>query len=126
MCIDGMVKEEDVIRDSVAESGIGDVYFFFQAEDGIRDSVASRGLGDVYKRQTPEPAERSGSPRPAGRRLSGRTCGARTAASGRDSRRTCFLYSSDAADEGLGVYFGSCPYLNKKSQCILSAYILLK
>ncbi len=27
------------------------LFFFFQAEDGIRDVERSRGLGDVYKRQ---------------------------------------------------------------------------
>eukprot|EP01016_Furgasonia_blochmanni_P031429 TRINITY_DN3246_c0_g2_i5.p2 TRINITY_DN3246_c0_g2~~TRINITY_DN3246_c0_g2_i5.p2 ORF type:complete len:264 (-),score=99.01 TRINITY_DN3246_c0_g2_i5:246-941(-) len=38
-------------RRCVQETGLGFLFFFFQAEDGIRDHAQSRGLGDVYKRQ---------------------------------------------------------------------------
>ena len=79
------------------------LFFFFQAEDGIRDLVRSRGLGDVYKRQAEY------------RRILGQVGGW----SGRIRnsmiaqvrrfrlmRRSCLLYTSDAADEGSSVDLG--------------------
>ncbi|GAB5864922.1 hypothetical protein JMUB7529_28560 [Staphylococcus aureus] len=50
----------------------------------------SRGLGDVYKRQDGEAA--APEPKPAG---------------------TCLLYTSDAADEGLGVDLGGRRIIKK-------------
>ena len=103
--------------------------FFFQAEDGIRDLVRSRGLGDVYKRQDlttfndgqqdvtldgwvirhlpPDivPPELRGAP--------GTTLNDLAYSLLRD-RRTCLLYTSDAADERSSVDLGGRRIIKKK------------
>ncbi|GAB5864609.1 hypothetical protein JMUB7529_28550 [Staphylococcus aureus] len=55
----------------------------------------SRGLGDVYKRQLKKPS------------LSGCAC------------VPCLLYTSDAADEGLGVDLGGRRIIKKYNQSLI-------
>ena len=89
------------------------VLFFFQAEDGIRDLVRSRGLGDVYKRQvTQEPiplwllafAE------------AGNVFESFQKTDIFDLRRSCLLYTSDAADERSSVDLGGRRIIKKKKR----------
>ena len=88
---------------------------FFQAEDGIRDLVRSRGLGDVYKRQVKHRslmawlqqnvASMSKSSPPS---VPLTPCV--------KPRRSCLLYTSDAADERSSVDLGGRRIIKKKNR----------
>ena len=85
---------------------------FFQAEDGIRDLVRSRGFGDVYKRQERTLADsRRGEERGRHAREA-----EHEAIAGVDvDRRSCLLYTSDAADERSSVDLGGRRIIKKKT-----------
>ena len=86
--------------------------FFFQAEDGIRDLVRSRGLGDVYKRQQ---QQNHRSRRGAGLAVEDLLpCNGDGPVVNR-VRRTCLLYTSDAADERSSVDLGGRRIIKKKN-----------
>ena len=89
------------------------VLFFlcFQAEDGIRYLVRSRGLGDVYKRQI-----RKLTSDPDAKHLRKARSHSISSFSARapNLRRSCLLYTSDAADERSSVDLGGRRIIKKK------------
>ncbi len=74
--------------------------FFFQAEDGIRDLVRSSGLGDVYRRRGGRQAGWM-EERTRKERYSKTVCFQPLSLN-----KTCFLYTSDAADDLFRVGLG--------------------
>eukprot|EP00825_Cyclidium_porcatum_P039663 TRINITY_DN4867_c0_g2_i1.p1 TRINITY_DN4867_c0_g2~~TRINITY_DN4867_c0_g2_i1.p1 ORF type:complete len:145 (-),score=31.52 TRINITY_DN4867_c0_g2_i1:99-533(-) len=119
------------------------IFFFFQAEDGIRDHAQSRGLGDVYKRQPVNPLleihglEVAYGPSQVlfgldlrmnegeattllGRNGMGKTttlraiCGLQAVKGGSIRKRSCLLYTSDAADDMQCVDLGGRRIIQKK------------
>ena len=89
------------------------IVFFFQAEDGIRDLVRSRGLGDVYKRQHLRKWQ-SQLFRPPAKRSAGNGRKRRPMVAA--GKRSCLLYTSDAADERSSVDLGGRRIIKKKTQ----------
>ena len=88
------------------------VFFFFLAEEGIRVLVRFRGLGDMYKGQMLR-----GSPEEEGG-------GAKQKQSTKTNSRlipTCFLYTSDAADDLPGVDLGGRRFIKKKNYHLSTA-----
>ena len=110
------------------------VVFFFQAEDGIRDLVRSRGLGDVYKRQ--HDAGRAENQTDhydpclsqilchwSANRCNGQQRGRQLLPRRLPQqwylRRSCLLYTSDAADERSSVDLGGRRIIKKKNSAVL-------
>ena len=81
--------------------------FFFEAEAGIRAQPRSRGLGDVYEGQGLARDDR------AVRQLDG---------GGGHLGGLCLSYTSDAADEGLGVDRGGCTRSKHNSHTLPDTY----
>ena len=88
------------------------ILFFFQAEDGIRDLVRSRGLGDVYKRQVRGEAK-VGPEGATGVEDAHAVHSHSKTNTGR--RKSCLLYTSDAADERSSVDLGGRRIIKKKT-----------
>ena len=91
--------------------------FFFQAEDGIRDLVRSRGLGDVYKRQDVAGLLLAvASARPCNHFfVVDRRCMYSASKMTMVTKRSCLLYTSDAADERSSVDLGGRRIIKKKN-----------
>ena len=98
------------------------IFFFVQAEDGIRDLVRSRGLGDVYKRQEQSHCAGVDNSWITGNfqaNTDDKTGFAQTYLKGRFvqyAKRTCLLYTSDAADERSSVDLGGRRIIKKKKK----------
>ena len=91
-------------------------YFFFQAEDGIRYLVRSRGLGDVYKRQAFESYVLVSQNARIDR---SRKFDSSRIIKADVLRKTCLLYTSDAADERSSVDLGGRRIVKKKNSVFI-------